>query len=93
MASKKERKIFNLVMSVLVLILLILLFLMFKEEENNKKNVQVKEPVTTMKIAVKKVVANRVVRDDGVKSDSNSNGPVTVGLSLGGISFDLKNSK
>jgi len=94
MASNKGTSlIFKLAMSILAFVLCTSLFFMINWKKDGEEHVQVKRPVATAKVVVKTGVANRVVRDLGATSDSNSNGPVTVGLNLDGISFDLKNSK
>ncbi|MDD4803720.1 MAG: hypothetical protein PHN69_00950 [Candidatus Pacebacteria bacterium] len=94
MASNKEiSPIFGLAMSILLMILCTLLFFMINWKKDDKGHTQVSKPVTTAKVVAKTEVASRVVRDLCDTRDSNSNGPVTMKLDLGGMSFDLKNSK
>lgn len=91
MASNKgTSSTFKLIMSLLFSVMVIIFFFGLKKDEPKR----VEKPVTTTKVAVKNGVANRVVRNNSATSDLNSsNGSVTVELDLGGMSFDLKNSK
>lgn len=92
MASKQESSLlfrFTMIMLFFVFVIIMVKFFPSKGE----KTAQVSKPVTMAKVVAKTEVANRVVRDLGDKENPNSNGAVNMKLDLGGISFDLKNSK
>lgn len=94
MVSNKETSpIFKLAMSFLVFIICTLLSFTINWKKDNKEFVRVEKPVITAKVVAKTEVASRVVRDLGDTENSNSNGVVNMKLDLGGMSFDLKNSK
>ena len=86
MASNKGTSTpFKVIMSCFILMVIAMLFYAFKSEQKQSTDV-------TTKVVAKKVISNRVVRDD-VVSNQNENGPVTVKLNLKDISFNLKDSK
>jgi hypothetical protein len=90
MSSKKNTSsFFKMTMFILCISFFVFIFFIFKKD---KKYLQVEKPVTTTSVVVEEAVVGRVTHNNSGVSD-NQNGPVTIGLNLDGISFNLKNSK
>ncbi len=94
MASKQETTLLFKVAMFLLVFAFIIIVVAFFGPNKAGKSIQVAKSVTTAKVVERKgVIPSRVVRDVGDTENSNSNGAVNMKLDLGGMSFDLKNSK